>query len=98
MSRETLMAVSARLFARGGFEAVSMRDIAGEAGMLAGSMYHHFRSKNDLIASVYEAGVAEIAAAVDAAVARPVLPWERLGRRAWPILRRCWPTGRTPVL
>ena len=78
MSRETLMAVSARLFAKGGFDATSMRDIASEAGMLAGSMYHHFRSKNDLIASVYEAGVAEIAAAVDAAVAQPVLPWERL--------------------
>ena len=36
MSRETLLAISARRFARGGFEATSMRDIAGEAGMLAG--------------------------------------------------------------
>ncbi|ODT18556.1 MAG: hypothetical protein ABS35_23505 [Kaistia sp. SCN 65-12] len=79
MSRETLMAVSARLFARGGFDATSMRDIAGEAGMLAGSMYYHFPSKNDLIAAVYEEGVAEISAAVDAAVAAAAdTPWTRL--------------------
>ncbi len=69
MSRETLMAVSARLFAKGGFDATSMRDIARDAGMLAGSMYYHFPSKNDLIAAVYEEGVAEISAAVDAGVA-----------------------------
>jgi AcrR family transcriptional regulator len=78
MSRETLLAVSARLFAKGGFEATSMRDIAKRAGMLAGSMYYHFPSKNDLIAAVYEAGVAEIGAAVDKAVARARGPWARL--------------------
>ena len=78
MSRTKLLAVSARLFAKGGFEATSMRDIAGEAGMLAGSMYYHFPSKNDLIAAVYEAGVAEIGAAVDQAVAKARGPWPRL--------------------
>jgi TetR/AcrR family transcriptional regulator, cholesterol catabolism regulator len=78
MSREKLLAISARRFAKGGFEATSMRDIAGEAGMLAGSMYYHFPSKNELIAAVYEAGVSEIEAAVDAAVARAHAPWTRL--------------------
>ena len=46
--------------------------------MLAGSMYYHFPSKNELIAAVYESGVAEIGAAVDAAVARARTPWSRL--------------------
>ena len=78
MSRENLLAISARRFAKGGFEATSIRDIAGEAGMLAGSMYYHFPSKNELIAAVYEAGVAEIGAAVDSAVARARRPWTRL--------------------
>lgn len=78
MSREKLLSASARLFARGGFEATSMRDIAKQAGMLAGSMYYHFPSKNDLIAAVYEAGVAEIGAAVDRAVTGRQDPWERL--------------------
>ena len=78
MSREKLLAISAHRFAKGGFEATSMRDIAGEAGMLAGSMYYHFPSKNELIAAVYAAGVAEIGAAVDTAVARTRAPWTRL--------------------
>ena len=78
MSRAKLLSVSARLFARGGFEATSMRDIAARAGMLAGSMYYHFPSKNDLIAAVYEAGVAEIGAAVDAALDKTRGPWPRL--------------------
>lgn len=78
MSREKLLAISARRFAKGGFEATSMRDIAGEAGMLVGSMYYHFPSKNELIAAVYESGVAEIGAAVDAAIARARTPWSRL--------------------
>ena len=55
-----------------------MRDIAARAGMLAGSMYYHFPSKNDLIAAVYEAGVAEIGAAVDEALDKARGPWPRL--------------------
>ena len=78
MSRAKLIAVSARLFAKGGFEATSMRDIAGRSGMLAGSMYYHFPSKNDLIAAVYEAGVAEIGAAVDEALDKARGSWPRL--------------------
>lgn len=73
-----LLAVAARLFARGGFEATSMRDIAGEVGMLAGSMYYHFPSKNELIAAVYRSGVVQIGAAVDAALATARGPWPRL--------------------
>jgi AcrR family transcriptional regulator len=78
MSRAKLLSVSARLFAKNGFEATSMRDIAARAGMLAGSMYYHFPSKNDLIAAVYEAGVAEIGAAVDEALDKARGPWPRL--------------------
>ena len=76
--RSELLAVAARLFAKGGFEATSMRDIAGEVGMLAGSMYYHFPSKNELIAAVYQSGVAEIGAAVDAALGGATAPWARL--------------------
>src|SRR6185437_6939044 len=78
MSRAKLLSVSARLFAQNGFEATSMRDIAKRAGMLAGSMYYHFPSKNELIAAVYEAGVTQIGMAVDAALAGATEPWARL--------------------
>ena len=37
--------MAAELFARKGFRATTVRDIADAAGMLSGSLYHHFDSK-----------------------------------------------------
>jgi TetR/AcrR family transcriptional regulator, cholesterol catabolism regulator len=76
--RDELLRAAARLFAKGGFEATSMRDIAGEVGMIAGSMYYHFPSKDDLIAAVYARGVAQITEAVRAAIDTAKTPWDRL--------------------
>lgn len=55
-----------------------MRDIAGDVGMLAGSIYHHFRSKEEMIAAVYARGVEQIMTAVDSALEQEGDPWERL--------------------
>jgi len=76
--RDELLRAAARLFARSGFEATSMRDIAGEVGMIAGSMYYHFPSKDDLIAAVYARGVTQITEAVRAAIDSARAPWDRL--------------------
>jgi AcrR family transcriptional regulator len=38
-----------RLFARHGYSAVSMREIAGEVGVGAGALYNHFATKQDLL-------------------------------------------------
>ena len=65
--REELLRAAARLFAEHGFEATSMRDIAGAVGMLAGSMYYHFPSKEELVAATHGRGVEQIIAAVEAA-------------------------------
>lgn len=37
------------MFARRGFASATMRDIADEVGILAGSLYHHFKSKDELL-------------------------------------------------
>lgn len=50
-----------------GFHETSMRDIARRSGMLPGSIYCHFASKEELLAEVYAEGVARITAAVTAA-------------------------------
>lgn len=42
------------LFAHKGYENVSMRELAAENGMLAGSLYAHFESKEQLLALMYE--------------------------------------------
>jgi AcrR family transcriptional regulator len=38
-----------RLFAREGYEATSMREIAGAVGIKAGSVYNHFTSKEEIL-------------------------------------------------
>jgi AcrR family transcriptional regulator len=76
--RRQLLDAAARRFALQGFRATTIRDIAGDAGMLPGSLYYHFASKNDLLLAVYEEGVRRIAANVDQAVARVAEPWARL--------------------
>jgi AcrR family transcriptional regulator len=74
---QLLDAAAARFRARG-FHAVTMRDIAREAGMIAGSIYYHFPSKEVLFLAVYEEGVRHISARVATAVAEFKDPWERL--------------------
>ena len=46
---------SLRLFARHGYAAVSMREIAGEVGVGAAALYNHFATKQDLLAELMEA-------------------------------------------
>jgi AcrR family transcriptional regulator len=76
--RQQLLDVAARLFRERGYHVTSMRDIAHEVGMLSGSIYYHFSSKEDLLLAVYEEGLRHIAEQVDAAVAGQSTPWERL--------------------
>jgi AcrR family transcriptional regulator len=76
--RQQLLDVAARLFRERGYHVTSMRDIAREVGMLSGSIYYHFSSKEEMLLAVYEEGLRHIAERVDAAVARQQTPWERL--------------------
>lgn len=76
--RQLLLDVAARLFRERGYHVTSMRDIAHEVGMLSGSIYYHFSSKEELLLAVYEEGLRHIAEQVDAAVAERNTPWERL--------------------
>jgi TetR/AcrR family transcriptional regulator, cholesterol catabolism regulator len=73
-----LLDAAARAFAERGFAAASVRDIVGPVGMLPGSLYCHFATKEALLAAVYREGVDRIGAAVDAAVAPLDDPWQRL--------------------
>lgn len=76
--RRVLLEEAARLFGARGYENTSMRDIAAAFGVLPGSLYHHFRSKDELYVAVYAEGIDRIIAAVQAAAARHVDPWKRL--------------------
>ena len=47
--RAELLALAARMFAERGFLATTVRDIADAAGILSGSLYHHFGSKEEMV-------------------------------------------------
>lgn len=75
---QELLDVAARLFAKRGYAATSMRDIALGVNMLSGSVYYHFASKEELLVAVYQAGVNQLEKAIHAALKKEVEPWTRL--------------------
>jgi AcrR family transcriptional regulator len=47
--RAELLAIAAALFAERGLRATTVRDIADASGILSGSLYHHFDSKESMV-------------------------------------------------
>ncbi|MGE0727131.1 MAG: TetR/AcrR family transcriptional regulator [Acidimicrobiia bacterium] len=47
--REEILAIAASIFARKGVANTTVRDIAKDAGMLSGSLYHYFQSKEEML-------------------------------------------------
>jgi AcrR family transcriptional regulator len=50
--RERILTSAAALFARKGVAATTVREIAEEVGILSGSLYHHFESKEAIVDEV----------------------------------------------
>jgi AcrR family transcriptional regulator len=76
--REELIAAAAKIFSARGYQGASLREICAAAGILAGSMYHHFRSKEDLFVSVHAEGFRHLNEVVDRALEGKTEPWDRL--------------------
>jgi TetR/AcrR family transcriptional regulator, cholesterol catabolism regulator len=47
--RDELLRIAGSLFAQRGFKNTTVRDIADAAGILSGSLYHHFDSKESMV-------------------------------------------------
>ncbi|MHC3002578.1 TetR/AcrR family transcriptional regulator [Gordonia metallireducens] len=47
--RDELLATAGRMFAENGLRSTTVRDIADAAGILSGSLYHHFDSKESMV-------------------------------------------------
>ena len=48
-TREAIIAAAAKVFQTKGYHAASVQDIADAVGILKGSLYHHFESKEELL-------------------------------------------------
>lgn len=58
---QRLVAAARRLFAERGPDSVSLRDVAGAAGVNLGLIHHYIGSRDDLVALVFETSAAETA-------------------------------------
>jgi AcrR family transcriptional regulator len=62
--RDQLLAAATRAFARNGFEATNLEEIAREAGISKVLLYRHFDSKADLYRAVLDRSLDHLSAAV----------------------------------
>ncbi len=76
--RAQVIAAAARQLRENGYASTSMRKIASEAGILAGSIYYHFLSKEDLMSAVHDEGLKKISTSVRRAMDKESDPWLRL--------------------
>ncbi len=67
--RDELIAAALRLIADRGLHAVTMRDIAGKAGLSLGSTTYHFADRAELIRAAFAVYVADVESLVTEAVA-----------------------------
>lgn len=58
--RTELLAIAAGLFAEKGFKNTTVRDIADASGILSGSLYHHFDSKESMVDEILSTFQAEL--------------------------------------
>jgi AcrR family transcriptional regulator len=50
--RALIVATAAEMFARKGIRATTVREIADAVGVLSGSLYHYFRSKDEIVEEI----------------------------------------------
>ena len=76
--REELLRIAAGLFAERGFKNTTVRDIADAAGILSGSLYHHFDSKESMVDELLDTFQTELWKQYDAIEASDLTPKQKL--------------------
>lgn len=76
--RARILASAAALFASKGVAATTVREIAGEVGILSGSLYHHFASKEAMVDEILSSYLDDLRARYAEVLARDTDPRVRL--------------------
>jgi AcrR family transcriptional regulator len=75
---DAILKAAAAVFHRQGYHGATMADIAAEVHLTAGSLYHHFPSKEELLIAVLDAGLEIITNDVRAVVISSLSPADKL--------------------
>jgi AcrR family transcriptional regulator len=78
LQRETILARAAGLFAKNGYTATSMNEVAEACGVSKPSLYHYVRDKHQLLAEIAEAHIARLLALVAEIESGKLAPEPRL--------------------
>ncbi len=76
--QDQILRAAAELFVKHGYGGTSIRDIAQQVGLLPGSVYHHFPSKEDLFVAIHREGFRQLVIRSENAVKSQADPWKRL--------------------
>jgi TetR/AcrR family fatty acid metabolism transcriptional regulator len=87
--RRLILDAAVRVFARKGYHTCRVGDIAEEAGVAHGLLYHYFSSKEEVLETVFRDTWAEVLAAFHAVEVSDETPREQL-RHVAAILLRAW--------
>ncbi|MGN6485899.1 MAG: TetR/AcrR family transcriptional regulator [Thermomicrobiales bacterium] len=87
-SRRRVLDAANTLFVEHGFKAISMQQIANAAQINKATLYHHFRSKEELFAAVVLEATAQSKDDISRAIAEGGTPAEQLARAALQIFAR----------
>ncbi len=76
--RARVLTISAEIFSRQGFRATSMNEIAAAVGLSKPTLYHYFRSKEELLVRIYTEVLDESVEAARRTVAAAPTPLEAI--------------------
>jgi AcrR family transcriptional regulator len=76
--RDVILERAADLFAKQGVAATTVREIAEAVGILSGSLYHHFSSKDAIVDAIVASFMDDLVARYDAVLAADTDPATRL--------------------
>jgi AcrR family transcriptional regulator len=76
--RDVILERAADLFARQGVAATTVREIADAVGILSGSLYHHFASKDDIVDAIVGSFMDDLVSRYDAVLSSRTNAADRL--------------------
>lgn len=76
--RRELVLAAGRLFSKRGYERTTVRELAKAVGLQSGSLFHHFRSKEEILVAVMNNGIQEVIDLGEKALDCYAVPADRL--------------------
>jgi AcrR family transcriptional regulator len=87
--RQLLLGAAVRVFAEKGYHAARVGDIAEEAGVAYGLLYHYFRSKDEVLETIFRTTWSNMLATVESIAATGDPAREQL-RKVTEVILRTW--------